>query len=115
MLLQEILSFAKMWDVDSIWQFFYRIGCGWVVVCCCVLQGGDYWTVNPLFTFSRTEAVDCKRQLPPPILIALFAVPAHLKVEPPASLEATVGEDSLLRCQVAGGGKRAILLEIENV
>ena len=29
-------------------------------------------------------------------------MPAHLKVEPPASLEATVGEDSLLRCQVAG-------------
>ena len=27
---------------------FYRIGCGWVVVCCCVQKGGDYWTVNPL-------------------------------------------------------------------
>ena len=58
-------------------------------------------------------AVDCKTQLPPPILIALFAVPAHLKVEPPASLEATVGEDSLLRCQVAGGGKEHIILKLE--
>ena len=49
-----------------------------------------------------------KRSPLPPILIALlscFAVPAHLKVEPPASLEATVGEDSLLRCQVAGDRK----------
>ena len=56
-------------------------------------------------------AVDCKTQPLPPILIALFscfAVPAHLKVEPPASLEATVGEDSLLRCQVAGGKKSII-------
>ena len=31
-----------------------------------------------------------------------ITVAAHLKVEPPAHLEATVGEDSLLRCQVAG-------------
>ena len=31
-----------------------------------------------------------------------ITVAAHLKVEPPANLEATVGEDSLLRCQVAG-------------
>ena len=30
------------------WREFYRIGCGWVVVCCCVQKGGDYWTVNPL-------------------------------------------------------------------
>ena len=31
-----------------------------------------------------------------------ITVAAHLKVEPPAHLEAIVGEDSLLRCQVAG-------------
>ena len=32
----------------NFWREFYRIGCGWVVVCCCVQKGGDYWTVNPL-------------------------------------------------------------------
>ena len=32
----------------NFWRKFYRIGCGWVVVCCCVQKGGDYWTVNPL-------------------------------------------------------------------
>ena len=47
----------------NFWREFYRIGCGWVVVCCCVQKGGDYWTVNPLFTSSWTEAVVCKRAI----------------------------------------------------
>ena len=34
--------------------------------------------------------------------LPIIIVAAHLKVEPPAHLEAIVGEDSLLRCQVAG-------------